>query len=247
MRYARTGVGSGWIYNLVPRLMLPATHLPAQATLRRGAQRLALTLLALALLVAAVAVASHAETSWLRSMRHGIAVVRHSAGSSVARTTFVVAYTLLLTIGLPGGPLMILGGAAFGPILGSILSLSSITVGAAAGYWLARLLGERFPRRVLAIHPPHNFTTLISLQINPLIPNSILNLGAGLARVDFRTYMASVVIGNAAPTIAYSYFAGALLSAGGTVGGVGRELWISGVVLAAILLAPVFASRWRTT
>ena len=200
-----------------------------------------------AVLVAAVAVASHAETEWLRSLRHGISIVRHTAGSGVARITFVVAYTLLLTIGLPGGPLMILGGAAFGPISGSILNLISETVGAAGGYWLARLFGERFPRRVLMVHPPHNLVTLISLQINPLVPNSILNLGAGLARVDFRTYMASVVIGNVVPTIAYSYFAGALLSAGSTGGGVGRELWVAAIVLAVILLAPIFAGRWRTT
>jgi uncharacterized membrane protein YdjX (TVP38/TMEM64 family) len=200
-----------------------------------------------AVLVAAVAVAGHAETEWLRSLRHGISIVRHTAGSGVARVAFVAAYTLLLTIGLPGGPLMILGGAAFGPIIGSILNLSSMTLGAAGGYWLARGLGDRFPRHVLVVHPPHNLMTLISLQINPLVPNSILNLGAGLAHVDFRTYMASVVIGNVGPTIAYSYFAGALLSVGGAGGEVGRQLWIAAIVLAVILLVPIFAGRWRTT
>lgn len=200
-----------------------------------------------AALVVAVALANHTETTWLRSLRHGISVVRHTAGSGVARVLFVVGYTLLLTIGLPGGPLMLLGGAAFGPITGSILNLTSIILGAAGGYWLARLLGDRLPRRVLSVETPHNLTTLISLQINPLVPNSILNLGAGLSRVDFRTYMASVVIGNLAPTIAYSYFAGALLSAGSGPGGIGRELGIAGIVLAVILLVPIFAGKWRTT
>jgi len=200
-----------------------------------------------AALVVAVFFANHAETQWLRSLRHGISVVRHTAGSGVARILFVAGYTFLLTIGLPGGPLMILGGAAFGPVIGSILNLTSIMLGAVGGYWLARVLGERVPRRVLMVHPPHNLTTLISLQINPLVPNSILNLGAGLARVDFRTYMASVVIGNLAPTIAYSYFAGALLSAGRGPGGIGRELWIAAIVLAVILLMPIFAGRWRAT
>lgn len=199
-----------------------------------------------AALVVAVAFASHAETRWLKSLRHGISVIRHTAGSGVARVAFVAVYTLLLTIGLPGGPLMILGGAAFGPITGSILNLTSITLGAIGGYWLARVLGHRLPRRVLAVEPSHDLVTLISLQVNPLVPNSILNLGAGLARVDFRTYMASVVIGNLAPTIAYSYFAGALLSAGANQG-VGRELWIAAIVLAVILLVPIFAGRWRAT
>ncbi len=200
-----------------------------------------------AVLVVAVFFANHAETRWLRSLRHGISVVRHTAGSGVARILFVVGYTILLTIGVPGGPLMILGGAAFGPVIGSILNLTSIILGAVGGYWLARGLGHRLPRRVLTIEAPHNLTTLISLQINPLVPNSILNLGAGLARVDFKTYMASVVIGNVAPTIAYSYFAGALLSAGSEPGGIGRELWIAAIVLAVILLMPIFAGRWRAT
>ena len=200
-----------------------------------------------AVLVTVVALANHTETKWLRDLRHGISVVRHTAGSGVARILFVAGYTLLLTIGLPGGPLMILGGAAFGPIAGSILNMMSITLGAAGGYWLARALGDRLPRRVLTVDPPHNVTTLISLQINPLVPNSILNLGAGLAHVDFRVYMASVVIGNLAPTIAYSYFAGALLSAGSAPGGIGHELGIAAIVLAVILLLPIFAGRWRAT
>jgi uncharacterized membrane protein YdjX (TVP38/TMEM64 family) len=234
--------------------LLPATHLPAEAARRRSrTQRPALKRVALLLLVVAVTVggvlaASHAETRWLRSMRHGISVVRQSGE---ARVTFVAVYTLLLTIGLPGGPLMMVGGAAFGPIAGSILNLVSMTLGAAGGYWLARSLGDRIPRRFMQRHydwiddlsDPHNLMTLISLQINPLLPNSILNLAAGVARVNFRTYMASVVLGNLVPTIAYSYFAGALLSA---TSGVGRELWIATIVLALVLLAPLaLHRRWR--
>lgn len=204
--------------------------------------------------VAGVLLASHAETRWLRSLRHDISILRHTAGGWAARIIFVAGYTLILTIGLPGGPLTLLGGAAFGPITGSILNLASMTFGAATGYWVARSLGERMPRRLLKRHhewidrlsDPHNLMTLISLQINPLLPNSILNLGAGLARVNFRTYMASVVIGNVAPTIAYSYFAGALLSAGSSSSGVGRELWIATIVLALVLLAPLALHRRLT-
>ena len=177
-----------------------------------------MTLVVVAVLVAAVAIANHAEARWLRAMRHGIAIMRQTAGSGVARVAFVTAYTLLLTIGLPGGPLMLLGGAAFGPITGSIVNLISITLGAAGGYWLARALGERLPRQVLHLDPQYTLMALISLQINPVVP-----------------------------TIAYSYFAGALLSAGSTSGGVGRELGIAAIVLAFILLIPIFAGRWRTT
>jgi uncharacterized membrane protein YdjX (TVP38/TMEM64 family) len=238
--------------------VLPATHLPAKAALgRRGTQRSSLTRIALPLLAVAIAfgivlAASHVETRWLRSLRHGITIVRHTAGSGVARIVFVAVYTLLLTIGLPGGPLMILGGAAFGPVTGSIVNLISMTLGAAGGYWLARSLRDRFPRRLIRRHrdwidqlsDPHNLMTLISLQINPLLPNSILNLGAGIARVNFRTYMTSVVLGNLFPTIAYSYFAGALLKAGSMSHGVGRELWIATIVLALVLLAPLAIHRY---
>jgi uncharacterized membrane protein YdjX (TVP38/TMEM64 family) len=237
--------------------LLPATHLPAEAPVRRRTQRSSLTRIALPLLAVAIAVgvvlaASHVETRWLRSLRHGISFVRHTAGSGVSRIVFVAVYTLALTIGLPGGPLMILGGAAFGPVTGSILNLISMTVGAAAGYWLARSLGERIPQRLIRRHrdwieklsDPHNLMTLISLQINPLLPNSILNLGAGLARVNFRTYMTSVMLGNLFPTIAYSYFAGALLKAGSTPSGVGTELWIATAILALALLAPLAVHRF---
>jgi uncharacterized membrane protein YdjX (TVP38/TMEM64 family) len=213
-----------------------------------------LPLLTVAVTVGGVLILSHLETSWLRSMRHGISIVRHTAGRGASRIVFVAVYTFILTIGLPGGPLMIVGGAAFGPIVGSMLNLLSMTLGAAGGYWLARSLGYRLPSRLVHRHyewvdrlsDPHNLMTLISLQINPLLPNSILNLAAGVARVNFRTYMISVVAGNLAPTIAYSYFAGALLKAGGSSNGVGRELWIATTVLALVLLAPLaFHRRWR--
>jgi uncharacterized membrane protein YdjX (TVP38/TMEM64 family) len=216
--------------------------------------RVVLPLLVVVATVVGVLLASHAETRWLQSLRHGISVVRHTSGRGASRVVFVVLYTLILTIGLPGGPLMMLGGAVFGPVMGSILNLLSMTLGAVGGYWLARSLDDRLPRRLIRRHhdwidrlsDPHNLMTLISLQINPLLPNSILNLAAGLARVDFRTYMASVVIGNLVPTIAYSYFAGALLSAGSSANGVGRELWIAAVALALVLLAPIaLHRRWR--
>jgi uncharacterized membrane protein YdjX (TVP38/TMEM64 family) len=138
------------------------------------------------------------------------------------RILFTVLYAGALAVGLPAGSLSVIGGAEFGLVLGFVLDYAAIVAGAAGGYGIAHAIGEGGTRRILhrrhrwldRVQRNNRFGTLVALQLSPLVPNGILNLGAGLAGIDFPRYMASVLIGNALPTLAYSYLGSALLSSG---------------------------------
>ncbi|HWZ61034.1 MAG TPA: DUF1499 domain-containing protein [Gemmatimonadaceae bacterium] len=91
--------------------------------------------------------------------------------------------------------------------LGFFLDSTAIAAGAAAGYWLAHAIGEPATRHLLHrrhgwlnhIGETNRFGTLPGLQLSPLVPNGVLNLAAGLAGIDFKLYMASVLVGNSTP------------------------------------------------
>jgi uncharacterized membrane protein YdjX (TVP38/TMEM64 family) len=167
------------------------------------------------------------------------------------RVLFALIYAAALAVGLPAGSLSVIGGAEFGPVIGFVLDYTAIAVGAAAGYGLARAIGEPATRRFLhlrhgwldRVQREHRFVTLVALQLSPLIPNGILNLAAGLTGVDFPLYMASVLVGNALPTLAYSYLGSAVLSAGAAshtpLAWVVRAVGIA--VTLAILVPPLYA------
>jgi len=140
----------------------------------------------------------------------------------IARLIFTAVYATTLAIGLPSGSLSVVGGSAFGFLTGAILDFIAIATGATLGYWLARSVGEPATRQLLRgrhdwldrVRAGDKFGTLVALQVSPLVPNGMLNLAAGLARVDFKLYLASVLVGNSIPTLAYSYLGYALLHTG---------------------------------
>jgi uncharacterized membrane protein YdjX (TVP38/TMEM64 family) len=135
------------------------------------------------------------------------------------RILFTALYATGLAIGLPVGSLSVVGGAEFGWGLGFALDFTAIVAGAAAGYTLAHRIGAETAARILhrrhgwlaRVDPENHFGTLVGLQVSPLVPNGMLNLAAGAAGIDFKRYMASVIVGNALPTLAYSYLGGTLV------------------------------------
>jgi uncharacterized membrane protein YdjX (TVP38/TMEM64 family) len=172
-----------------------------------------------------------------------------------ARIIFTAAYAATLAVGLPSGSLSIVGGSAFGFLGGFVLDYVAIALGAAGGYWIARWVGEPATRELLRgrhtwldrVRRGDKFGTLLALQISPLVPNGMLNLAAGLARIDFKLYMASVLAGNAIPTIAYSYLGHSLLHTGAAshtpLAWIVRGIGIA--VTLAVIIPPVYVALHR--
>lgn len=169
--------------------------------------------------------------------------VRHARRVHGIAPLFVAAYAVLSALGVPATPLTLAGGAVFGTLAGSLLIWLGAMLGAAGGYWLARLVGggvlrallERVSGRALrALHGERGAWAMFRLRLVPVVPFSALNFGAGLAHLPFVPYMVATALGILPATVVYSYFADSLLAG---AAGARRHAWLNILIASALLLA----------
>jgi uncharacterized membrane protein YdjX (TVP38/TMEM64 family) len=141
----------------------------------------------------------------------------------LAPLLFMGVYTVATVLFVPGTPLTLLGGALFGPVLGSIYVILGATMGAAGAFILARYVGgswltsgtgtvlERL-KTYDAQLVRNGFVTVLLLRLIPLFPFNGLNFGLGLTRLKFRVYVMATFVGIIPGTVAYVYFGASLAS-----------------------------------
>lgn len=134
-------------------------------------------------------------------------------------------YTLLTPIGLPPVPLLV-GGAVFGPVLGTLYNTVGLLLGAALSYQVARALGRDFIhhlagrrlRRAERLFHRHGFWPLVQTRFLPL-PFPVVNFGAALAGVPPSRFLVATVLGIVPSTLLHTVFISALFETSG------RERW----------------------
>ena len=167
---------------------------------------------------------------------------------------FFLLFSVLTAIGFPALPFTVAGGAIFGHLRGTLLSWPAATVGTMLGYLLARGIGRETARRWIAkrkvgeaLTQSTSFLTLLRLRLVPVIPLSVVNFAAGLARTRFGVYVVASAIGVLPATIVFTYFADSLMR--GLQGARTHAYWdvaIASAVLMAMSLLPVVVKRlWR--
>lgn len=165
---------------------------------------------------------------------------------------FVVGYAIIATVGIPATPFTLMGGALFGPWLGTLFNWLGATLGATGAYFLARALGRDAVRTLLgsragaldALAGDQAFASLLRLRLLPLIPFNGLNFGAGLAGVRPGTYVLATAIGIIPGTAVYTYFADALLAGvNGAREAALQRVVIGGVLLVLLSFLPALARR----
>lgn len=124
---------------------------------------------------------------------------------------FVGAYAMVTLAPLPKNALSAAAGLLFGLVTGVLVVLVAATIGAAAAFWLGRVLGRdsvaRFlgprVRRVDGLVRRRGFLSILALRLVPVVPFTLLNYGAGLSAVRFRDYLLATVVGIVPGTVAY--------------------------------------------
>jgi uncharacterized membrane protein YdjX (TVP38/TMEM64 family) len=232
--------------------------LPGQKIRTKRATRrvLILRLALLATILIALTVVAY-RFGWF-DLRHVTATLeRLQNGRNVYYTAgaFFLIYALTTAVGFPALPFTVAGGAIFGHLLGSLLSWTAATVGMMLGYMLAGGIGRETARRWLskrsvgeALTQSTSFWTLLRLRLIPVIPLSVVNFAAGLARTHFRTYVVASAIGILPATVVYAYFADSLVR--GLQGARTHALWdilIASAVLMLMSLIPVLVKRRART
>lgn len=126
---------------------------------------------------------------------------------------FMFAYILSTVLFLPGSVLTLLGGALFGPVLGTFYSLTAATLGAMLAFLIARYLASdwvaqkssgKLKQLMLGVES-EGWRFVAFTRLVPLFPFNLLNYALGLTKISFSQYSLSSYIFMLPGTIAYSY------------------------------------------
>lgn len=130
---------------------------------------------------------------------------------------FVVCFMLIqicaLALCLPGAvlSLALAGGALFGPVWGTLIVLSAITIGDSLGFLLARHLlrdfaERRFSQRMAAIDKDVDEDGplyLLALRLMAVVPYFVVNVAMALTRMRLRVFAPVSFIGLAPASALY--------------------------------------------
>lgn len=126
---------------------------------------------------------------------------------------FILAYILSTVLFLPGSVLTLLGGALFGPLLGTFYSLTAATLGAMLAFLIARYLASdwvaqkssgKLKQLMLGVES-EGWRFVAFTRLVPLFPFNLLNYALGLTKISFLQYCLATYIFMLPGAIAYTY------------------------------------------
>jgi len=139
--------------------------------------------------------------------------------------------------------LFIAGGLAFGPLWGPLFASFGVTLGSSLGFFFARLMGHDYVygrlknKKYFIEDQKFSFSIVFLLSLLPIMPVTIINMGAGLSDMKFRPYIISHVLGVTPRAFAYGFF-GSTLFATGTV-----KFKIALIIILVMVLLTVYFAR----
>jgi uncharacterized membrane protein YdjX (TVP38/TMEM64 family) len=160
----------------------------------------------------------------------------------LAPVFFMLAYILSTVLFLPGSVLTLLGGALFGPLLGTFYSLTAATLGAMLAFLIARYLASdwvakkssgKLKQLMLGVES-EGWRFVAFTRLVPLFPFNLLNYALGLTKISFSQYSLASYIFMLPGTMAYTY-----LGYVGKEAATGGENLVQKVLLGIGLLAIV--------
>lgn len=230
----------------------PAVVRPKETERPRTRRVVLLRIASLAAVIVLLTVVAY-KLGWFDLRRATATIERLQSGRNIilVAIVFFSVYALLTGVGFPALPFTVAGGAIFGHFLGSLLSWSAAVVGMILGYALARTVGRETARRWIAkrsvgaaLTHSTSFLTLLRLRLIPVVPLSVVNFAAGLAKTRLKPYIGASAIGVLPATVVFAYFADSLVR--GLQGARTHAYWDVGIASALLLLlslVPVLARK----
>ena len=178
----------------------------------------------------------------------------HHAGVA-APLMFMALYAAATVLFLPGSVLTIAGGALFGPVWGTLYSLTGATLGATLAFlvarylasgWVARKAGGRLKQLIEGVEK-ESWHFIAFVRLVPLFPFNLLNYALGLTRIRLSHFIVTSYICMLPGAIAFTYlgYAGREAAAG-SAGSIQKGLLALGL-LAMIVFLPRLIRRMRGT
>ncbi|MDP2708019.1 MAG: VTT domain-containing protein, partial [Burkholderiales bacterium] len=168
---------------------------------------------------------------------------------------FIALYTVATVLFLPGSVLTLAGGALFGPIWGTLYSLTGATFGATMAFLIARYLVQDWVRqhtggilkKLLDGVDAEGWKFVAFVRLVPLFPFNLFNYALGLTRIGIAAYIAASFVFLFPGALAYTYlgYAGREAFAGGE--GLIQKGLLALALLAIVAFLPRLVKRLRGT
>lgn len=132
---------------------------------------------------------------------------------SAAPLLFMLVYIVGTVFFFPGAILTVLGGALFGPVLGTVYNLTAATIGAMLSFFVARYLatdwvekktGGKLKQLINGVEN-EGWRFVAFTRLVPLFPFNLLNYGLGLTKIKFSHYSIATYFFMLPGAIAYTY------------------------------------------
>ncbi len=181
----------------------------------------------------------------LNPQRFGAWIEQYPAWAPLISIAFAIFVSLTP---LPMETIAIMNGMWFGPRVGGVLTWVGALIAAMLAFCIAKVLGYPVVRRMMPkglfrrmeeVVERHGPPMLIMVRMIPLIPFTVINYGAGVTTVKWRTFLWTSAVGFILPTILWV-----------SVGDMMRERPALGILVLTVLavatffLARRFSSWW---
>jgi uncharacterized membrane protein YdjX (TVP38/TMEM64 family)/rhodanese-related sulfurtransferase len=132
---------------------------------------------------------------------------------NAAPLLFMAVYIIGTVLFFPGAILTLLGGALFGPVLGTFYNLTAATIGAMLSFlvarylasnWVAKKTGGRLKQLLNGVEN-EGWRFVAFTRLVPLFPFNLLNYGLGLTKIKFSHYGLASYIFMLPGAAAYTY------------------------------------------
>jgi uncharacterized membrane protein YdjX (TVP38/TMEM64 family) len=162
---------------------------------------------------------------------------------SAAPLVYILAFAVVPVLLLPGLPMTIAGGLAFGPFWGTVYASIGSTLGAGLAFLVARyfarqavqnFLGERW-KKVDEGVTRKGWVYVALTRLIPIFPFFLLNYAFGLTQIRFVTYLLASWLFMLPGTAAYVVFSASFLDL--LKGKVSPSFWIGLTLLFAVFAA----------
>jgi uncharacterized membrane protein YdjX (TVP38/TMEM64 family) len=180
-----------------------------------------LLVLVLALVVVIVVVRATGLTDYLSL--DNLARLRDYVESfgPVAPLVFIVGYAGATVAFLPGTPLTLLAGLAFGPVMGAVYAVAGATIGLTLAFLIARYAARGLVvswieagrmKRLDTEVGRQGWRILLITRLVPIFPFNLQNYAYGLTRIRLLTYVLVSAICIVLGTVVYTFAGGSITS-----------------------------------
>ncbi|MDK2801521.1 MAG: hypothetical protein PWP27_1019 [Clostridiales bacterium] len=161
---------------------------------------------------------------------------------------YILLYIIACLFFLPGLPIAVLAGFAFGPVMGALWADIGATLGAAAAFLVGRYAargmveswveGNQQFKKIDEGVEKQGWRMLMITRLVPVFPFNLQNFAYGLTKINFVTYVVVSFICMLPGAIAFAFMGGSIVSGEGNIGKTFLYLAIGAVFFVIISLIP---------